>query len=37
MEVAIIGAGAIGNKRAKALTKDDRLITVCDLERQKFS
>jgi len=30
MNIAVIGAGLIGNKRARALGKDDNLIIVCD-------
>ena len=32
MNVAIIGAGLIGNKRAASLDKSDKLVIVCDKE-----
>ena len=31
MNIAIVGAGIIGNKRAKSLSKDDKLISICDV------
>lgn len=37
MNVAIIGAGLIGKKRAAALPKGVKLITVCDIDSQKVS
>jgi len=35
MNIAIIGAGLIGNKRASALDKRDELIIVCDNDSKK--
>lgn len=35
MNVAIIGAGLIGKKRAHALPKDVRLMIVCDVDKKK--
>ena len=31
MNVAIVGAGLIGKKRAASLKKNDRLLIVCDI------
>ena len=35
MNIGIIGAGLIGQKRAKALNKDDNLEFVCDINKGK--
>lgn len=35
MNVAIIGCGLIGTKRARALQPDDRLVVVCDVEKER--
>lgn len=35
MNVAIIGAGLIGRKRVSALPHDVKLITICDVEKEK--
>lgn len=35
MNIAIIGAGLMGRKRAQALPKDVNLTTVCDIDDQK--
>ena len=32
MNVAIIGAGLIGGKRAAALNKRDKLLVICDID-----
>jgi len=35
MNVAIIGAGLIGKKRAASLEKSDQLVVICDVDRYK--
>ena len=37
MNVAIIGCGLIGTKRARALPKEDHLIVVCDINQERAS
>src|SRR3989344_9151250 len=37
MNIAIIGAGLIGNKRATALPKGSKLVTVCDINEERAS
>ncbi len=37
MNVAIIGAGLIGNKRASALPRGAKLVTVCDINKERAS
>lgn len=37
MNVAIIGAGLIGNKRANALPREAKLIAVCDVNKERAS
>ena len=35
MNIAIIGAGLVGRKRASALPKEVKLTTICDIDKQK--
>ena len=37
MNVAIIGCGLIGTKRARALSTEDHLIVVCDINQERAS